>query len=210
MKCAIGEGNVSLFGRQKIGGNSATPGNDLVSCAPDRCCRVSHRSSRMRPASHAEQVRIPGDKSYRFGSDAKPLADQLHKARLVALPSRQGTNCHCDGVLRRDLDGCALMRRAACRLNVTPNADAATQALRHRGGTARREAVPIGERNGIIEDFPIEAAVISHSERIGVGQRLGGNEIRATEGKAVKSACMRSAIDEPLYYEHNLRPTGAA
>src|SRR5215470_4745788 len=151
MKCTVSEGNFSLIGRQKIGGNSATPGNDLVSCAPDRCCRVSHRSTRMRPASHADQVCIPGAKSYPLGSDAEPLADQLHKARLVTLPSRQGTNRHRDGVLRRDLYGCTLMRCAACRLDVAADANAATQALRHRGGTAHLEAAPIGERNGIIE-----------------------------------------------------------
>src|SRR5215813_11794264 len=164
----------------------------------------------MRPASHADQVGISGDKSYRFWSDAEPFADQLHKARLMALPGRQGTDDHCDGVLRRDHNGCTLVRCAARRLDVAPDTNAATQALRHRAGTARLKAAPIGQRNGIIEDFLVEPAVISHSERIDVGQRLGSNEVHATKGKAVKSARLSNAINEPLDYKHDFRPAGAA
>src|SRR5204862_6783920 len=105
--------------------------------------------------------------------DAEPVADTLRGARLVALSGRTGADRYGDRGLWRDLHRCPLMRRAARRFDVAPGAYAAAQAHRHRSCTARLEAAPVGERDGIIEDFLVEAAVMGYAERMDVGKRVG-------------------------------------
>src|SRR5262245_60668229 len=164
----------------------------------------------MRPSPRCHEVRISGHQRHRFGGNAEPFAHQLHKARLVALAGRKRANRHGHGLVKQDLERGSLVGRTACRLDVAPDADAAIEALRPRGCAPRLEAVPIGKGYGLIEDLFIEAAVIGHTEWIYVWQSLGGNEVHATQSKAVETARLRRPINEPLHYKHDLRSTGAA
>ena len=64
---------------------------------------------------------------HRFGGDTQPFAEQLRKARFVALPGGKSANCHGDCVVGKDLHDRAFMRRAACRFDVAAGTGAASR-----------------------------------------------------------------------------------
>ena len=161
----------------------------------------------MRTSPRGDQVGIAGNQRHRFRGNAQPFAEQLHKARFVALPGRKSANCHGDGLVGQDLHDRLLMRRAACRFDVAAGADAAMQTLRPRGCAARLEAAPIGEGNRIIEDFLVVAAVVGHAERVDVGQCVGRNEfIRRRASRSKPHVCAARSISRSITNMTSGRP----
>jgi hypothetical protein len=63
----------------------------------------------------------------------------------VALAARQGADDHLDNSFRAHRNFGAFLRRAALRLDIGTEPDAAPPAARLGFGAARREPVPIGQ-----------------------------------------------------------------
>ena len=70
----------------------------------------------------------------------------------------------------RDRDLGALARKAAGDFDVIGDADAAQLAARARFGLARREALPVGERQRRIHALLVLAVVVGDADAVGVGQ----------------------------------------
>jgi len=54
----------------------------------------------MRAGTDPHAIGVAGDQAHAVRANPEPFTDQLSIARLVALPTRQGTDHHLDGALR--------------------------------------------------------------------------------------------------------------
>jgi hypothetical protein len=112
---------------------------------------------------------VAGDEAHAIGRHPEPFAEQLRKARLMALAARQSADDHLDNAFRVYRNLGTFLRRAALRLDIGADPDAAPPATRLGLGAARREPVPIGQRQCPVQHRVIRAAVVGHSKRIGIG-----------------------------------------
>ncbi|HEX9535449.1 MAG TPA: hypothetical protein VF924_08240, partial [Stellaceae bacterium] len=72
----------------------------------------------MRAGADRHAVGVAGDEPHAIGPHGEPFAEQLRKARLVALAARQGADHHLDVTLRAHRHLGAFLRRAALRLDI--------------------------------------------------------------------------------------------
>jgi hypothetical protein len=95
----------------------------------------------MRAGAERYAISVAGDEPHAIGPHGEPFAEQLRKARLVALAARQGTNDHLDDPFRVHRNLGAFLRRALC-LDIGAEPDAASPTARLGLGALRREAEP--------------------------------------------------------------------
>src|SRR5579864_2527055 len=113
----------------------------------------------------------------------------------MALALRHGADCHFDDAFRLHHHFGLLARRAGGSVDVIGDTDAATFAARFRLGAAGREALPIAEPQHPLHAVVVLAAVVDHTERVGVGHRRYRNEIAAAELDAVDAGLFRGEVD---------------
>ncbi len=164
----------------------------------------------MRAGADRDAFGVASDEPHAIGPHREPFAEQLRKARLVALAARQGADDHLDNAFRAHRNLGEFLRRAALRLDIGAQPDAAPPAARPGLGAAPREPVPIGQRQCPVENRMVLAAVIGHAERVGIGQRGGRDQVLAPQRDPVEAIRASRTINQPLDDEHDLGPPSAA
>ncbi len=142
--------------------------------------------------------------------DPQPVGKELGIARLVPLPGRQRADLDLDRAFRPNCHHRFLVRRAALRFDIGAEPDAPIASVSPRFITARRKPVPIRQRQSAVEDRLVGTAVIGHPERVGIRQRVFGDQVAAAQRHAVEAELAGGAIDQPLHHKHHLGAAGAA
>ena len=79
----------------------------------------------MRAGAERYAISVASDELDGLRPHPEPLAQQLRKARLVALAARQGADDHLDDAFRAHRNLRAFLRRAALRLDIGAESNAA-------------------------------------------------------------------------------------
>jgi len=77
-------------------------------------------------------------------------------------------------------------------------------------GLARREAVPVGDFQGLVEDRSELTRIVVHAGRRLVGHLRGRDVVAAAQLDAVDARLARGGVDQPLHVVVALGPAGAA
>ena len=105
------------------------------------------------PAPNLSRSVSPVTRRTRSLHDPEPVAEQLGEAGRVPLPARQGADHDLDqAVAAAPSPRRVFLRRAALQFDIAAEADAALAAARPRLLAPRREAVPIRQSQGLVED----------------------------------------------------------
>ena len=99
---------------------------------------------------------------------------------------------------------------AAGPLEEGGDAAAAQLAARLRLLAARGEAVPVGERQALVEDLLERAAVVGLAHRVRVGHLLGPDHVAPAQRRRIHLHLARRRVHQPLDQVDRLRPAGAA
>ena len=126
----------------------------------------------------------------------------------MALSRRQRADHDLDRAFSQNRDLGALGRRAALRLDIAAEPDAAPEAARPGLGLAPGEPIPVRELQDRVEGRYVIAAVIGDAEGIGMGR--GRDEIAPAQVDPVEAMRAGREIDQALDHEHGLRPPSAA
>ena len=170
----------------------------------------AQRAPGVRASPDLDAVGVAGDEPHAIGRHPEPFAEQLRKACLMALAARQSADDHLDNAFRVHRNLGAFLRRAALRLDIGADPDAAPPAAHLGLGAARREPVPIGQHQCPVQNRMVLAAVIGHAERVGIGQRGGRDQVLPPQRDPVEAIRASRTIDQPLDDEHDLGPPSAA
>ena len=116
-----------------------------------------------------------------------------------------------DEAITLDVHGDALLEHVAARpFQEGGDAQATPQPARARLRRARGKAVPVGQRQRLLQ-HPLEAAdVVGLAHGVGVGHLLGADEVAPPQGDAVDAGLARRLVHQALDVEDGLGPAGAA
>src|SRR5262249_16225315 len=155
-------------------------------------------------------IRIPGEQAHAPELDAQPFGDELCEARLVSLTRRLRPDHHVDEAVRCDGDLGTLSWRPGRDLDVVGYSDPAVPAAPPCLLPARREALPVGQREGTILHRDVVAAVLDDAEGIRVRHAFALDQIAPTQLDTIESVTARGEIDQALHDEHHLGTAGAS
>ena len=113
--------------------------------------RQAQRASGMRAGAVLHAIGVAGHQPNAIRRNAEPFAEQLGKARFVALAARQGADDHLYCAFRMHCDLGTFVRRAALRFDIVTKPDAAPSAAVRRLCPARGKTVPIGQCQRLVE-----------------------------------------------------------
>ena len=99
---------------------------------------------------------------------------------------------------------------AAGPLEEGGDAAAAQLALRFRRVAPGGEAVPVGQRQALVEDLREAAAVVDLCHRVGVGHLLGPDHVAPPQRRRILAQPARRGVHQPLDDVDRLGPAGAA
>ena len=199
-----------LGGFEHVGGDFLPARDDRVrGLADDDACEP-HRAAGMGAAADRDDIGVALDQVDAIERHAEPFRDALREAGAMALAARQRADRHVDAAFRRDRHLAPLARRPGGELDVIGERDAAALAAARGRRAPLREAVPVRARERRVHDPRVVPAVVGDAQRVGVGQRVGADQVAPPQRDAVEAAARGRALDQPLDHEHRLGPAGAA
>ncbi len=132
------------------------------------------------------------------GGNTEALRDHLHKAGFVALPLALTGHDQINAAFFGEFDLGALMGKPADAFQIGRDATPPDLAGRFARSTARLIAVPVRQRNGLVEDRLEFPGIIGSSDRCLVRHPVRRDHVAPTQRNRVVSGLARSLVDQPL------------
>jgi hypothetical protein len=126
--------------------------------------RQPQGSTGVRTAADREAICVAGVDPYPVGGNAQPFRGELGEAGGMALARGERADHDLDDAIRQHRHFGTFVRRAALRLDIAAETDAAMEGARPRLLQARRIAIPVGELQHPVECRLVVAAVVCDAE----------------------------------------------
>ena len=169
-----------------------------------------HGPSGMRPTADRNAVGIVDDEANFLEGNLQPFAQQLRKARLVALPAAHRSDDQIDITIVGDGNLGTLARNAARHFDVVGDTAPAAKTARSQFRFTGFKAVPITFVQRRIHRRCVVAAVIGDTDTVGKWHVVALNKIAAAEVDFIEAMLFCSKIDQTFDHIDRFRPTGAS
>ena len=184
--------------------------DDLVAGGDDRGAARHHRFRAAGAAAGDQLVAVALQQADLIERDAQTRAEHLRKRRCVALPVIQCAGDDRDGAVRLEADAAHFAARRSGQFEVVADAPPTQSAARPAFRLARGKPVPIGERQGLVQQVGKVAAVVGRAVRGVIGHRLGRDMVAPAQFDPVDPHFCRGGVHQPLHVIVGLGSAGAA
>ncbi len=190
---------------------------DLLAAGDDLRTRLDHgraaRHHRARPAGAAadeQGIAVALQQPDAVEGDAEPVDQDLSQGRGMALAVVERAGDHRQRAVRLEADAAHFLRRRRRHFEIAADAAAAQLAVRAALLLTLRKALPIGERQRLVEHGREFAAVIAHARRRLVGHRVRADVVAPPKLDTVDAHLGGGGVDEAFHVIIALRAARAA